>query len=69
MGLMRADCYRVTNTSIDHANGTHIFFIGLSKVSEEDIKGLAFVDILWIEEGHQNIARIVGTGRPYHPQG
>ena len=53
MGLMRADCYRVTNTSIDHANGTHIFFIGLSKVSEEDIKGLAFVDILWIEEGHQ----------------
>ena len=69
MGLMRADCYRVTNTSIDHANGTHIFFIGLSKVSEEDIKGLAFVDILWIEEGQSDIARIVGTGRPDHPQG
>lgn len=52
-GILRPDCYRATRTSIDHVNGTHIFFIGLSTVSEEDIKGLAKVDILWIEEAHQ----------------
>ena len=53
LGLLRPDCYRTTRTSIDHANGTHIFFIGLSTVSEEDIKGLAMVDILWVEEAHR----------------
>ena len=52
-GLMRAGCYRSTQTSIDHENGTHIFFIGLSKLSEEDIKGLAMLDILWNEEAHR----------------
>ena len=53
MGLMRPDCYTVTKTAINHANGTHIFFIGLSKMSEEDIKGLAMVDLLWVEEAHR----------------
>ena len=54
MGIMRSDGgWRSTNTYIDHANGSHIFFIGLSKVSEEDIKGLAMVDLLWIEEAHR----------------
>lgn len=53
LGLERPDCYTVTKTSIDHANGTHIFFLGLSRMSEEDIKGLAQVDLLWIEEGHR----------------
>ena len=53
LGLLRADCYQSTQSSIDHANGTHIFFIGLSAVSEEDVKGLAMVDILWIEEAHR----------------
>ena len=52
LGLMRPDCYEPTLTHIDHRNGTHVFFMGLSKMSEEDIKGLAQVDILWIEEAH-----------------
>ena len=46
LGLLRPDCYTVTRTNINHANGTHIFFVRLSKMSEEDIKGLALVDIL-----------------------
>ena len=50
---MGAGGYRVTNNFIDHANGTHIWFIGLSKMSEEDIKGLAMVDILWNEEAQR----------------
>lgn len=53
LGLHRPDCYRFSRTSIDHANGTHIFFIGLSRLSEEDIKGLAMVDIVWVEEAHR----------------
>lgn len=53
LGLLRPDCYDAKARSIDHANGTHVFFIGMSKVSEEDIKGLAMVDLLWIEEAHQ----------------
>lgn len=53
LGLVRPDCYRATRNAIDHENGTHIFFIGLSVVSEEDIKGLSQVDILWIEEAHR----------------
>ena len=53
MDLIRDDAFTVTNNFIDHANGTHIFFIGLSRMSEEDIKGLAMVDILWIEEAHR----------------
>ena len=52
-GLLRDDCYKVTKKTIDHANGTHFFFIGLSKLSEEDIKGLAMVDIVWVEEAHR----------------
>ena len=52
-GLIRPDCYKATRTAINHANGTHFFFLGLSVVSEEDIKGLAAVDILWIEEAHR----------------
>ena len=52
LGLERPDCYTIKEHSIDHANGTHIFFRGLSVVSEEDIKGLSDVDIVWVEEGH-----------------
>ena len=51
--LLRPDCFRVSATNIDHVNGSHFFFVGLSNVSEEDIKGLAMVDILWIEEAHR----------------
>ena len=53
MGLVRPDCYTFNKTAINHPNGTHIWFIGLSKMSEEDIKGMAQVDILWNEEGHR----------------
>ena len=53
LGLMHPNAFRKTVNSIDHVNGTHIFFIGMSVVSEEDIKGLAYVDILWVEEAHQ----------------
>ena len=53
MGLIHKDAWTPYRTSIDHVNGSHIFFIGLSKVSEEDIKGLALVDILWIEEAQR----------------
>ena len=53
LGLLRDDCYRTTKSFIDHKNGTHFFFIGLSKLSEEDIKGLAMVDLVWIEEAHR----------------
>ena len=45
--------YEFSKNNIDHANGTHFLFLGLSKLSEEDIKGLALVDILWIEEAHR----------------
>ena len=53
LGLVHPDAYRISKTAIDHDNGTHMFFVGLSKMSEEDIKGLAMLDILWIEEGHR----------------
>ena len=52
--LLRPDCYVPTRSSIDHkTTGSHFFFLGLSVVSEEDIRGLANVDILWIEEAHR----------------
>ena len=53
MGILGVGGWTATNQYIDHANGSHIFFIGLSKVSEEDIKGLALVDLLWIEEAQR----------------
>ena len=53
LGLLRPDCYRISKTNIDHENGTHILFIGMSKMSEEDIKGLSMVDICWLEEAHK----------------
>lgn len=53
MGLLRRDSWSPKLASIDHHNGSRMFFIGLSRVSEEDIKGLAQVDILWIEEAHR----------------
>ena len=52
LGLIRPDCYTVTREGIRHANGTVFWFIGISSVSEEDIKGLALVDICWVEEAH-----------------
>ena len=45
--------YKITQTAIDNENGSHFLFIGLSKVSEEDIKGLSAVDIVWVEEAHR----------------
>ena len=45
--------YRIMKNSIEHENGSHFFFIGLSRMSEEDIKGLAAVDIAWVEEAHR----------------
>ena len=53
LGLLRQDCYTQTRTAINHANGTHFFFIGLSVVSEEDIRGLSMVDLVWVEEAHR----------------
>ena len=53
LGLVGPNGYTFNKTTINHVNGTHIFFIGLSRMSEEDIKGLAMVDILWNEEGHR----------------
>ena len=53
LGLLRDGAYRITDTNINHANGSHFFFIGLSKVSEEDIKGLESVDRMWVEEAHR----------------
>ncbi|MYB35891.1 MAG: PBSX family phage terminase large subunit [Gammaproteobacteria bacterium] len=42
--------FRITKQHIDHVNGSHFFFRGLSSVQEEDIKGWANVDICWIEQ-------------------
>ena len=53
LGVLNPQGYTVTLNKIDHANGTHLFFIGLSKLSEEDIKGLSDVDIVWVEEAHK----------------
>ena len=53
MGLERPDCYGITENRIQHAIGTRFFFIGLSKMSEADIKGLAQVDIVWVEEAQR----------------
>ena len=53
MGLFGKHAYRSTRVAINHANGTHIFFIGLSVMSEEDIRGLSQLDLLWIEEAHR----------------
>ena len=47
---------------------THVFFIGLSTLSEEDIKGLAMVDICWIEEAHRMSPRVMEPAGPYDPQ-
>ena len=61
--LLRPDCYVPTRSSIDHkTTGSHFFFLGLSVVSEEDIRGLANVDILWIEEAHKHVTQFVGIG-------
>ncbi len=46
--------FRIGQAKIDHEiTESHFFFIGLSKMSEEDIKGLALVDIVWVEEAHR----------------
>ena len=45
--------FRVLRDRIIHENGSEFLFIGLSKVSEERIKGLALVDIVWVEEAHR----------------
>ena len=63
LGLERPDCYTIHDTSIDHANGTHIFWQGLSKSSEEDIKGLK-ANIVWVEEAHAASGRSWELLRP-----
>lgn len=53
MGLERRDCFRIGAKTVDHANGSHLFGIGLSTASEEAIKGLARVDIACVEEAQR----------------
>ena len=64
MGLIGANAYTFLENKVDHANGTHFFFISLSKLSEEDIKGLSLVDIVWVEEAHTMSARSWELLRP-----
>ena len=64
LGLIRPDCFQVLRDEIRHANGSRFWFIGLSKVSEEDIKGLEEVDICWVEEAHMMSARSWEILRP-----
>ena len=52
-GLAGPGGFRITKYGIDHANGSHFLFIGLAKISEEDIRGLESVDIFWGEEAHR----------------
>ena len=44
--------YDIKNDYIAGKNGSLFIFMGLSKVSEEDIKGLENIDIAWVEEAH-----------------
>lgn len=44
--------YDIQQDYILGKNGSLFFFMGLSKVSEEDIKGLEDVDVAWVEEAH-----------------
>ena len=64
MGIIGPLAYTFAEHKIDHSNGTHFFFISLSKLSEEDIKGLSLVDIIWIEEAHTMSARSWELLRP-----
>lgn len=52
LGLEGPDGYEIFKTEIRHANGTWMFFSGMSKVSEEDIKGWHDVTRTWYEEAH-----------------
>ena len=52
LNLIGPDGFEVTETAIRHVNGGEFLFHGLSKMSEEDIKGLAYIDITWVEEAH-----------------
>lgn len=52
-GLVHEGAYTIKRQSIDHANGTHIFWVSLSHTTEEDVRGIESADIVWIEEGHQ----------------
>ena len=45
--------YDVLHDEIRHENGSLFFFMGLSLVSEEDIRGLESVNIVWLEEAHR----------------
>ena len=63
LGLERPDCYTIHDTNISHANGTEVFWQGLSTVSEEDIKGLK-ADIVWNEEAHTTSNRSWEILRP-----
>ena len=52
LGMERPDAYKITQNEIRHKNGTWMFFAGMSKVSEEDIKGWHRVNRAWVEEAH-----------------
>lgn len=39
-----------TKTEIKHQNGAQCFFYGMSNVTEESVRGLESIDILWFEE-------------------
>ena len=52
LGLEGREDYEILKTEIRHANGTRMFFSGMSKVSEEDIKGWHDVNRTWYEEAH-----------------
>ena len=52
LGLEGREDYHILKTEIRHANGTRMFFSGMSKVSEEDIKGWHDVNRTWYEEAH-----------------
>ena len=64
LGMVGPGGYKFAEHKIDHVNGTHFFFISLSKLSEEDIKGLSLVDIVWVEEAHTMSARSWELLRP-----
>ena len=50
MGLSVPDGYTIQKQAILHANGTRIFFRGISTTTEAAIKGWENVDRVWIEQ-------------------
>ncbi len=42
--------YTIRRGSLEHHNGSHIFFIGLSQVTKESVKGLEAADLVLLDE-------------------